>query len=495
MFVVSLFVVTILQIPAPVAGQLAWFPSVVDQGPSLGTHTSIAIDGQGRAHISYLDESNGTVKYATQLAGGSWRIETVDRPSFVVGATSLALDAAGGPHISYVDGAHLRYASWDGRRWNISIVDFTYSEGTDSLAIGRDGFPRIAYAWDTGTLRFARWDGNTWNRETVETTTLIARYVSVALDPFDQAYLSYSGNGNLRYASEGDAGWSTEVVDTHPDTGWFSRLALDSRGWPRIAYQDRGLAALRFAAWDGFTRQWTYDTIDSGGDPGWDLGFALDGNGSPHVSYYERLSADLRYARKIGSTWERETVDSIGTVGWYTSLALNRSGIPSISYYDPTRGALRYASAGNEFQVRTDSAETIRMDRAVLRGDLMCLGAYTLANVSFDWRSVGSRAWNHTASKELPVPSTLRLQLTNLTPNVTYEYRIVGTTPQETVYGGAVQFRTAGTPAPPEPPYLLLGVTAILAVAAILIARFVWKRRVHRVALRRKMTRDEMLRP
>ena len=227
MFVVSLFVVTILQIPAPVAGQLAWFPSVVDQGPSLGTHTSIAIDGQGRAHISYLDEGNGTVKYATQLAGGSWRIETVDRPSFVVGATSLALDAAGGPHISYVDGAHLRYASWDGRRWNISIVDFTYSEGTDSLAIGRDGFPRIAYAWDTGTLRFARWDGNTWNRETVETTTLIARYVSVALDPFDQAYLSYSGNGNLRYASEGDAGWSTEVVDTHPDTGWFSRLALD----------------------------------------------------------------------------------------------------------------------------------------------------------------------------------------------------------------------------------------------------------------------------
>jgi len=135
------------------------------------------------------------------------------------------------------------------------------------------------------------------------------------------------------------------------------------------------------------------------------------------------------------------------------------------------------------------------MDRAVLRGDLMCLGAYTLANVSFDWRSVGSRAWNHTASKELPVPSTLRLQLTNLTPNVTYEYRIVGTTPQETVYGGAVQFRTAGTPAPPEPPYLLLGVAAILAVAAILIARFVWKRRVHRVALRRKMTRDEMLRP
>jgi hypothetical protein len=494
-FLVATFVVVITQVPTPVAGQLAWFPTVVDQGPSLGTHTSLAVDGQGRAHISYLDEGNVTLKHAAQVDGGGWRIETVDRPSYVVGATSLALDAAGGPHISYVDGGHLRYASWDGGRWNVSIVDLTYSDGTDSLAIGRDGFPRIAYAWDTGILRFARWDGRAWIRETVETTTFVARYVSLTLDPIDRAYISYSGNGNLRYASEGDTGWNTEVVDPHPDTGWFSQLALDSRGWPRIAYQDHGGAALRFAAWDGFARQWIFDTIESGGDPGWDLGFALDANGSPHVSYYERLSSDLRYARKTGSDWERQTVDSIGTVGWYTSLALNRSGIPSISYYDATRDALRFASAGIAFQVRTDSPESVRTDRAILRGELMCLGAFSSANISFDWRPVGSGTWNHTASGELKDSGPQRLALANLTPNITYEYRVVGTTAQETVYGGTVQFRTTEPPPPPEPPYLLVGFTAILITAAIVIARLAWKRRLRREALRRKMTRDEMLRP
>ena len=125
----------------------------------------------------------------------------------------------------------------------------------------------------------------------------------------------------------------------------------------------------------------------------------------------------------------------------------------------------------------------------------MCLGAFSSANVSFDWRSLGGGTWNHTASVELKDPSPQRLALANLTPNTTYEYRIVGATSQETVYGEAVQFRTATTPPPPEPPYLLLGLAAIIAVAAILVARFAWRIRARREALRRKMTRDEVLRP
>lgn len=489
-----LMVFATVQVPGPVAGQLAWFPIVLDQGAYVGTHTSLAIDGQGRAHISYLDEGNTSLKYAAQTGTG-WRIDTVDRPQYVTGETNIALDATGNPHISYFDGGHLRYASFDGRRWNVSIVDLAYPDGTGSLAIGRDGFPRIAYAWYTGTLRLARWDGSAWIRETVETTTFVARYVSLTLDPIDRAHISYFGNGNLRYARQDDTGWYLEVVDFQSDAGWFSRLALNDRGWPRIAYYDHAHADLRFASWDGLTRSWVYETIDSQGDPGWDIGFALDASERPHVSYYERLTSDLRYARKINDTWDRQTVDSVGTVGWYTSLALNRTGFPFIAYYDSSRDALRFASAGIEFQVRTDAAEAVRSDRATLRGDLMCLGLFTRANVSFEWRSAGSSTWNRTSPVESAEPSTQRLPLTNLTPNTTYEYRMVGETPQSTVYGEVLQFQTPALPVPPEPPYVLIGIAAALAVAAFLVGRVAWKQRARRVALYRKMTRDKVLRP
>jgi len=487
-----------VQVPAHVSGQLAWFPIVVDQGAYLGTHTSLAIDSAGRAHVSYLDEGNVSLKYAVQ-DGSGWRIDTVDRPQYITGDTSIALDRAGLPHIAYFDGGHLRYASFDGRRWNVTVVDLAYPEGTGSLAFGRDGFPRIAYAWYTGTLRLARWDGSAWIRGTVETTTFVARYVSLTLDPIDRAYISYFGNGNLRYATQGDAGWYLEVVDPQSDAGWFSRIALNDRGWPRIAYQDHAHGDLRFVSWDGLTRSWVYETVDSQGEPGWDIGFALDASDTPHISYYERFSADLRYARKVDDTWERETVDSIGTVGWYTSLALNRTGFPFISYYDSSRDALRFASAGIEFQVRTDAAEAVRTDRAILRGDLMCLGPFPRANVSFEWRSAGSSTWNRTSPVQTAGPLTQKLTLTNLTPNTTYEYRIVGETPQSTVYGEVLQFYTPTVPVPPEPPYLLIEIVVIiaaaLAVATFLVGRVAWKERARRAALRRKMTRDKVLRP
>ena len=65
----------------------------------------------GNPHISYYDESNGHLKYATKT-GSLWTNETVDTAVNVGGYTSLVLDGTGNPHISYRDFGNndLKYA-------------------------------------------------------------------------------------------------------------------------------------------------------------------------------------------------------------------------------------------------------------------------------------------------------------------------------------------------------------------------------------------------
>ncbi|MFO0794368.1 MAG: hypothetical protein U0586_09935 [Candidatus Brocadiaceae bacterium] len=46
--------------------------------PELVLFASIALDTSGKVHISYFDEINGDLKYATTNSSGSWVTTTVD---------------------------------------------------------------------------------------------------------------------------------------------------------------------------------------------------------------------------------------------------------------------------------------------------------------------------------------------------------------------------------------------------------------------------------
>ena len=201
------------------------------------------------------------------------QVQVVDTLGNGGNSCSLALDPDGNPHISYTDGnfSGLKYASWNGSKWEIQVVDSGGVTGSDgiysSLSIDSSGNPHISYC---------AYDEN--------------RY------------------GYLKYACWNGTGWSTQIVDP-AGSGWFTSLALDSEGNPHISYY--GYYSLQYASLNG--SKWDIQVVDPGRfayddsmiSIGWYSSLTLDPNDNPHISYYHKTNGDLKYANWNGSGWKR----------------------------------------------------------------------------------------------------------------------------------------------------------------------------------------------
>jgi PKD repeat protein len=335
-----------------------WDCQIVEYGFLGGRYSSLALDNNDHPHISYLDEGNIALKYAS-WTGSRWSNETVDSNGGQY--TSLALDNNDYPHISYHDlyTHDLKYAYWTGSRWSIEIVDSFETvditgqiEWYTSLALDNNDHPHISYYhisyYDEvpngdipdGDLRYAYWTGTNWSIETVDSIGDVGFYSSLALDNNNHPHISYYDdhpNGDLRYAYWTGTNWSIETVDSDGYVGDYTSLSLDNNDYPHISYHDLDNHDLKYAYWTGTT--WSIETVDSTG--GSYTSLALDNNDHPHISYYTgTLTGTLRYAVWTGSYWRIETVDSNYFLG-YTSLALDSDVHPHISYC--AGGSLKFA--------------------------------------------------------------------------------------------------------------------------------------------------------
>ncbi len=328
-----------------------WHIETVDSDDDVGWHNSLALDDNDYPHIAYLNYGiNDYLKYA-RWDGNTWHIETVDDSTSLVGYfPSLALDSSGYPHISYHDRIiNLKYASWNGSSWQIEIADLAgpgiYFPEKTSLALDSFDRPHISY-YDgyNHDLKYARWDGDEWIYSTVDGG--VYEYVgagsSISLDSSNNPHISYQdfGSEDLKYAYWDDPVWRVETVDSTGQTGYCSSLALDSFGYPHIAYLYYlpGFN-LRYASWDGDS--WHIETVDSEGDVGLNISLTLDSSDYPHISYGDWTNNSLKYAFWTGDSWYIETVDS--PAYGMTSIELDSFGCPHISYYSSGSGYLKYA--------------------------------------------------------------------------------------------------------------------------------------------------------
>ncbi len=333
------------QMPGPEPeSESDWNVYTPDMGyGEVGKWTSIALDSDGKPHISYQDMTNTDLKYA-RWTGSMWEVERVGAYGM---HTSIALDSNDRPHISYYDDVHadLKYAKWDGSDWKIQDVQADWLVGEySSIALDGSNYPHISfYDASHGNLKYAKWTGSTWSITTVDSDDVVGRDTSIAIDGNGRPHISYYDytNKNLKYAKWTGSAWSITTVDSDDDVGRFTSIAIDSNGRPHISYFDGDNEYLKYAKWTGSS--WVVSTVDSSW---WDVGshtsIALDSNDRAHISYTDIGKYDLRYAKWTGSAWDIQTIDSEGYVGEFTSIDLDSSNKPHISYYSITGRSLKY---------------------------------------------------------------------------------------------------------------------------------------------------------
>lgn len=328
-----------------------------------GLYTSVAVDGGSGVGVVYYDAGYGYLKYLYRSSKGWSKPSIVNYFSRDVGIeTSLALSPNGVPFITYLDATegNLKWARAYGNSWYKNYVLFYPRAGIySSIDLGTDGLPRIAfYDHDYRDLMFGRWNGVWWYLGDVDRTGDVGQYAALALDATNTPHMSYydTTNRDLLYATYSTtfSKWITTTVDFEDTQGWYSDIAVNASGLPFISYYNPSTGSLKVARESSVTRTWIPKVIDNIGLlPQYGVGaysaIAVDKQGRPHVAYYDITNQDLKYAFWDGDwegvgQWNISTVDAPGDVGRYASLAVNPTdGTRHICYYDRTNGDLKYA--------------------------------------------------------------------------------------------------------------------------------------------------------
>ncbi len=239
-----------------------WTFSVVDTAiapASLGA-TAIAAAADGSVHIAYVSGfPNGAlyqnqIKYAvSQSDTGPWNPGVADggAAGFTMSHPAIAVDPSGRPGISYdtyipTSGAlQLMYTNWNGSSWVVKMAAGG-NVTNQSLAIGANGIPQIAF-YGNGALRYTTLaNGQTWSvPETVANSGALDLPIAIILDPNGSPHVAYVGYPagatnvtlpQLFYASRTGPSWSIESPDATPGSGSGISAAMGTTGLPNISY-------------------------------------------------------------------------------------------------------------------------------------------------------------------------------------------------------------------------------------------------------------------
>jgi len=327
-----------------------------DQYPTV---SSICIDSNDNPHILYdPDTETGRLIYVV-WNGYKWVYDNIEGIGSFGYWVSMALDKNNSPHISFYEynNGYLMYAYKNSNEWNIDIVDNNYEAGEFScIALDSKGYPHIAYSHyiegspDRCELKYAYWDGSKWNIQLVDDSYIRqGNNCSIALDSYDYPHISYEkedyGKYYLGYAHWDGSKWIKEILDLK-DSQLDTSICIDSNNYPHIAYASKGY--LCYMRWNGseWIKEQPYHCQIM-------ISMKLDKNDYPHIAFRTIYNSKrlVMYASWDGSKWNIEVAYNSSLNSHYCSLALDSKGNPHISCDDDHTYSIYYIWYGNNLAI------------------------------------------------------------------------------------------------------------------------------------------------
>ena len=207
---------------------------------------SVGISSDGTPHLAWyrIPYQNGTyshIRYAV-LNQGVWLMRTLDYDMQTGKWNNMIIDSEGNPEISYdafVKGL-MKVANWDGKQWNIRIVDSRGAHGSDySLGMGStlmldgQGLLHVAY-YTESEVRHAWPEGKIWKVETVDKVTpSMNAYdyrTSLLADRDGVLHISYEDDGVLKHAFREGGQWRVQVLaGTGASKSRYNAMTIDHK--------------------------------------------------------------------------------------------------------------------------------------------------------------------------------------------------------------------------------------------------------------------------
>lgn len=307
------------------------YPTIVDVG-DLGTHSSIAVDGDGYSHVSYYDPSISDLMYATNKSG-IWFSQTVDTAGGKY--NTIAVDNDGVVHISYVNTGsydNLMYATNPRVTWVIANISPTTSSNTYSLndiALSNDGEVYIsAYDFRNNHLYYFTDISGSWNNYQIIGDDLsIGEYNSIAKDSSDRNVdiVFYNSENPSLVLAHGDmsTGSMTTTTITNLEEAIYPSIAFDLNEKIHVGYYNQSTEKLMYTT--NRTGSWQQESV---GDFEFiiDTDIAIDGNNDVYISYDN--STQVGYATNESNSWISNTTDNTE----HASMAIGGNHL-SLLYY------------------------------------------------------------------------------------------------------------------------------------------------------------------
>jgi hypothetical protein len=312
------------------------------------SYTSISVDSQGIAHISYRGP-NHELQYANNVTNCFSPVVVHTSDDRVARENALAIGSNKRLAISFSnsDGGDedLMYAEKVGIEWKITTIDGLGSVGMESdIVIDRNGKNHISHwQWNGRNVRYTTNKSGVWQTEDVDTPVDWNR-TAIAVGSDDQVHIVYGKTSGLTHASSANGTWQKTTIDT---SGGSPSMAIDSNNKLHVSYTTS--SALKYAT--NISGTWITTVITNVMNIGSDHAIAVDKNNKVHISYHEPAKGYLLYANNILDSWSTVIIDSNEYVGRSNSIAVDTNNNIHISYRDDNASPRRLRAAwGNSIK-------------------------------------------------------------------------------------------------------------------------------------------------